>query len=315
MLYIDDCVNAFMLAIKSLDQHSRNWSLLAPRTHFDILDVASGSNDVSIPYLVDRIVRLTRSKSSIRYIPSGNGDSLQSNVQEYEGTKGSAPRLPENKDAIPIDNGLLRLTRAYLQRTERALTDQIHSTCSQPLQTITDADLLKLNDCTVHITVDVQGQSEIMRNKDQGAFFMNDEFPPRPVTTFATRRESDGRTVLRILGHARDSGRDSRWLGVTLPITNGGVFETEVPGVAMKDAGASNVLVDWEVDVNSEQGTVRLLLAETEYQLQGPVMPRGAITLVSREMDIWPFRITPVCCKAPLPWPFAEDDRTSAPLI
>ncbi|KAG8844514.1 hypothetical protein FRB96_003016 [Tulasnella sp. 330] len=308
MLYIDDCIDAFILAIKDLDKRSQDWAVLASRTYFNILDVAAGKDDVPVTYLVDRILRLTRSKSPIRYIPRSSSDILVSNVPEYEGTKGSAPRLTELKDTVSIDDGLLRLTRSYLERTEQSLADQIHSTCSQPARSITDTDLLKLDDCSVHITVEVQGQSELLRNKDLGAFMVNQDIPPRPMRTFAKRRESDGKTVFRILGYAADSGKNSRWLGVTLPITNGGVFEGEMPGVLMKDVGASNTLVDWELAVNPEQGTVHLLLAGTEYQLRGPVMPRGMITLVSREMDIWPFRITPVCCKATTPWPFADED-------
>ncbi|KAG8863958.1 hypothetical protein FRB96_006831 [Tulasnella sp. 330] len=279
LLYIDDCVDAFILAIKGLDTRSRRWSLFAPRTYLGILDVTSGNVDVSVAYLVDRIVRLTRSKSPIRIIPSGgSSNTFVSNVPEYEGTQSSAPRLSELEDAIPIDDGLLYLTQAYLARIEQALTDQINSACSQPARPVTDTDLLKLDDCTVHITVDVQGQSHALDNKDLGAFMMNEDFPPKPMKTFATRRESDGKTIVRIFGNAKKGNKHKRWLGVTLPITNDGVFQGELPGVVPDDVKANNTLVDWELDVNAEQGTVRLVLAGTDYQLH-PVTPRGTINL------------------------------------
>ncbi|KAG8862715.1 hypothetical protein FRB96_000725 [Tulasnella sp. 330] len=307
MLYIDDCVDAFLLAIKSLKEHSQKWSLFSPRTYLDMLDVASGTNDVSVTHLVDKIIRLTRSKSPIRTIPTVSGNKLVSIVPEYEGSKGSAPRLPQLTDAVSLDDGLLRLTRAYLKRTEHALTNQIHSTCSQLARPITDTDLLKFDNCTAYITFDVLGQSHVLSNKDLGAFMMDEEFPPKPIKTFATRRKSDGKTVIRILGNAKNGEKHRRWLGVTSPITNGGVFQRELSGVEMKNVGASNALVDWELDINAELGAVRLLLAGTTYQLY-PAALRGEFTLVNREVDIWPFRITPVCCQAPLPWPFMEDD-------
>ncbi|KAG8889374.1 hypothetical protein FRB98_004658 [Tulasnella sp. 332] len=118
-----------------------------------------------------------------------------------------------------------------------------------------------------------KAKSELLRNKYLGAFIINQDIPPRSMGTFSKRREWDGKTSFRIFGYAANSGKNSRWLGVTLPITNGGLFEGELPGVLMKDVGASNTLVDWELAVNSEQGTVRLLLAGTDYQLREPVMP------------------------------------------
>ncbi|KAG8869208.1 hypothetical protein FRB97_001491, partial [Tulasnella sp. 331] len=122
-----------------------------------------------------------------------------------------------------------------------------------------------------------KAKSELLGNKYLGAFIINQDIPPRSMGTFSKRREWDGKTNFRIFGYAANSGKNSRWLGVTLPITNGGLFEGELPGVLMKDVGASNTLVDWELAVNSEQGTVRLLLAGTDYQLREPVMPPGVI--------------------------------------
>ncbi|KAG9005282.1 hypothetical protein FRB93_009836 [Tulasnella sp. JGI-2019a] len=298
LLHIDDCVHAFILTIKRLTERRQKRFFGTPATYYETFDVSSGS-EVSFTDVIDKAVRFSRSKSPIQYIPQK--DTVVSNVAK-------APRLPGFETTVPIDEGLLRLTQDYLRRQEKALADELQSRCSQPPRPVSNDDLMKLNDCTVHILIDIEGSLEVLTNKDQGAFMYKNKFPPDLLKTYVRRRESDGKVLIRILGNAKDSGRDSRWLAVQMPLKNGGVFVEEMPGPQAKWPVGNDTLVDWEVETNVEQGTVRLLLADTPYQLRGPAMGGGGFRLVSRDEDIWPFRITPVCCKAPLPWPFYEDD-------
>src|SRR5258708_2884877 len=70
-------------------------------------------------------------------------------------------------------------------------------------------------------------------------------------------------------------------------------------------------IVECELEINSEDATaVRLVLSGSDVYLMRPTIVRGDFTILPKKTkDEWPFRITPICCKAPGPWPFFRDDR------
>ncbi|KAG8939592.1 hypothetical protein FRC04_006214, partial [Tulasnella sp. 424] len=44
--------------------------------------------------------------------------------------------------------------------------------------------------------------------------------------------------------------------------------------------------------------------------LRPPISAGGDFHLVSSDLEVWPFRVSPICCEAPPPWPFFQEDPT-----
>ena len=102
---------------------------------------------------------------------------------------------------------------------------------------------------------------------------------------------------------------DDFWLGVThadpgpiqLPrITSGNISRNDPTPV-----------VKWELELKPDDYTaVRLVVPGTDLYLMSPTIVGGNFTIVSKKTkNEWPFRVTPICCDAPGPWPFFRDDR------
>ncbi|KAG8872690.1 hypothetical protein FRB97_007421 [Tulasnella sp. 331] len=293
LLHIDDCTDAFLLAITRLTERTENWMARFSRASLRVYNIASGSEG-SVDTLIDTIVRFTESKSGIRYIP---GDDRYPKV--YRGSAEKARRELGFQAAVPLKEGLLRLTRLHLQRSERGLTGELEDRgCASPRLHVNVTDLLKLNNCEAHVTVDVQGQLAVLTAKDNEMWMAVDKLPPALNRIYV--KEVDGKAILSV--QDPDQGF---WLGVDTSNHSLGPVGLHKIG---RDDIAAEASSEWEMEVNQELGTVRLIPLSSPYQLKAPVQLGDSFSLASREEDIWPFRVTPVCCAAPAPWPFSEDD-------
>ncbi|KAG8868247.1 hypothetical protein FRB98_003716, partial [Tulasnella sp. 332] len=258
LLHIDDCTDAFLLAITRLTERTENWMARFSRASLRVYNIASGS----------------------------------------EGAE-KARRELGFQAAVPLKEGLLRLTRLHLQRSERGLTGELEDRgCASPRLHVNVTDLLKLNNCEAHVTVDVQGQLAVLTAKDKEMWMAVDKLPPALNRIYV--KEVDGKAILSV--QDPDQGF---WLGVDT--SNHGLGPVGLHKIGRDDI-AAEASSEWEMEVNQELGTVRLIPLSSPYQLKAPVLLEDSFSLASREEDIWPFRVTPVCCAAPAPWPFSEDD-------
>ncbi|KAG8897277.1 hypothetical protein FRC00_004598, partial [Tulasnella sp. 408] len=261
---------------------------------------ASGSAPVDD--LIDKIVRYTRSKSPIQYI---HGDDRFPNV--YRGSTDKAWTKLGFRAAVSVEEGVLRLVKLYLQRTERVLQKKIDAECGASAQNLQDnADLHKLNNCQAHVDMDVQGELTILGSPDDvndNRWHAGTTLPPYPVRTFV-KYDANGRPLLAVKEKDQDY-----FFGIRhSPTPREGTVKVE--RIWRNDIAAGDY-VDWEMEVNAEEGTMKLILPGFPLQLKPPASPGGNFYLVPSELEIWPFRVTPICCPAPPPWPFFRDDPVS----
>ncbi|KAG9049636.1 hypothetical protein FS837_009726 [Tulasnella sp. UAMH 9824] len=301
LIHIDDVVDAFLLAVQQLTHRRTEWSFKSPSTFFDAFNVASGSS-APVDDLIDKIVRYTRSKSPIQYI---HGDARFPNV--YRGSTDKAWTKLGFRAAVSVEEGVLRLVKLYLQRTERVLQKKIDAECGPSAPNLRDnADLPKLNNCQAHVDMDVQGELTILGSPDDvndNRWHAGTTLPPYPVRTFV-KYDASGRPLLAV----REKDQDY-FFGIRhSPTPKEGPIKVE--RIWRNDIAAGDY-VDWEMEVNAEEGTMKLILPGFPLQLKPPASPGGNFYLVPSELEIWPFRVTPICCPAPPPWPFFRDDPVS----
>ncbi len=318
LLHIDDCVDGFLLTIKHLTS-----SLSKPsHTYLEVFDLASGSS-VSISTIVSILATLTQTKSPIRYIQVDNRfpDLHRGSIEKSE-------RILGYKPSISVTDGLHKLVRTYLKQTEHFLAAKTSSTCgraSPSLETDSDEHMDKLDKCKVHVDVNIHGEFVALvppaEGKRDGWNTSTDMPPPDLETVISNSHPGSGRhgpkRLIRIL--ARDKG--PVYLGakkMSEPQPGPVVFEN-IKDEDIANLGDAEVFVDWELEVNTEQGTVRLVVPGTNLVLMGPTFVGSNFSLVEMEgsgggpsgkqRKVWPMRISPICCPAPAPWPFFRDDR------
>lgn len=316
MLHIDDCIDAFLLATSYLQKSLHGWSfqLHTPRTFLDAFNVAKGES-VPVIKVVDTVVRLTRSKSPLQYI---SGDARFPNV--YKGSTTKARDVLGFSAKVDIDSGLLALVKVYLQRTHDFLTNRLATTCGKSASSLAvNAQLQKLNGCSVHVEVDVQGEfaSVLPRVIDgQRHWLATREISSPGLSTIPliTSVSRDGsKTLVRM--HADAEG--SPYLGVKRarrpPKKHPKVAPTNrqvtLESASENGIASSGLIVDWELEVNPEQSAIRLVVPGTSTHLVGPTYLGGNFSIIPIDSSVWPFRMTPLCCPAPAPWPFASEDR------
>ena len=114
MLHMDDCVDAFLLAIQFLarDPSFKTRFFKAPMT-FQVFKIASG-HVASVSRLAENVISLTRSKSPIRTIPADAhfSNTLFADVQK-------AQRQLGFRASVNIEKGLGTTLRMYMQRFEQ----------------------------------------------------------------------------------------------------------------------------------------------------------------------------------------------------
>ncbi|KZT50345.1 glycosyltransferase family 47 protein [Calocera cornea HHB12733] len=292
LVHIDDCVDAFLLAMKRLTTLAKDTRRTSPRTH-DIYNVA-GVPSATVTQLVDKVLRLTRSKSPIL--------ELESAVQTQDDYQGSIAKAIDGlgfRSKVPLDDGLLRLVGSYLNQTEQFLNDRIGHTCyaASPNLEI-NSRLEKLDGCIVHVNADVSGLLG-------------------SLNAYSDRWEvDDDHQATGLLVSVR-SADVSRWM-LSLQSTEG---KTEFFGLRKGQTDdaknmhnpvfhseASEQLIEWELEANAERAAVKLIVPGTERQLGPPLYFGGEFTWISRSADVFPWRLSPFCCPDPEPWPFAAED-------
>lgn len=301
-------MDAFLLAAQRLSRF-RNSPSTNPATSFDVFNVASG-NAVPVNDVVDKILRYTRSKSPVRYIP--RDDRFPAN---FRGSTDKAWSKLGFQASISLDEGLFKLVKLHLKRTERSLRKKIDAECGEASPTIKAnalSEMYKLNNCHAHMHAHVQGELAILAVPENAGndtrWHVESRFPPYNLRIFV-KSGSNGKPLIAIRDLHQDFFFGIRNLGPQ--VTQGPVKVEQI----WRETIVEGDTVDWEMEVNAEKGTVKLILPGTSLQLRPPISTGGDFHLVSSDLDIWPFRVSPVCCEAPPPWPFFQEDRECLALL
>ncbi|KAF8307213.1 hypothetical protein DL93DRAFT_2232275 [Clavulina sp. PMI_390] len=347
MLHIDDCVDAFMLAISTLTaslEPPRKWSFsssASPSFSFEAYNVASGFS-ANVPSLVDTIVSLTRSQSPIRYITA---DNHYPNV--YRGDTAKAREVLGFKAHISVQEGLQLFVKAHFRQISSFLSQSIEKACPHANADLvragqTNFNILKLDGCLAHVDLNVQGEfvglaPPLTRDEDHWSVRpLNYWDTGRSMNTLvlsvssspSTRHKyikghSRSPTLIRLRGWADEmiDGAEPSYLGIWRnnddaavnpgPITLGRILDADLA----TPSRSRRPLVDWELHVNpdSRESTARLIVSGTNppLQLMSPTFIDGKFLLASvgdGSEDVWNIRLTPTCCPSKPPWPFVRDD-------
>ena len=196
----------------------------------------------------------------------------------------------------------MRLVKAYLRRTKTFLRKRIETTCGDASPSIQiNAKLEKLDDCLVHIQANVQGEFQpfVTPDKSEGGRWSTADEVGLPESL-----------VYKVKGHSNrfmiKARHVDRWLGVLSAIPG----SLQLPNID-DISHDPKPLVEWGFELKPHDHTaVQLVLAGTDLYLMPPTFPGGNFSMVSKQTkNEWPFRIAPICCTAPGPWPFFRDDR------
>ncbi|KAF8342878.1 uncharacterized protein EI90DRAFT_3030555 [Cantharellus anzutake] len=301
LLHIDDCVDALLLTIEYLSRSLNKKSWFPTRTSFEIFNIASGRL-VSVDRLVDSLVALTHSKSPIRRIPRN-----ETALVPYKGAIEKARRILGFHPLVNIDTGLLRLVKAYLTRIEYFLRKRMEGTCGEASPSIAiNADLEKLHDCHIHIEVNIQGEFQSLMpppRDDERGWSTDTILPPPSARIYKAGGWTKERQIYSI-----QSPYDGWWFGVTRPDPG----PVQLPRITKEqiDSILPQPVVDWRIEVNPDDDvTLRFVVPDTDLYLMSPTVVGGNFSIVSKKTrDEWPFRISPICCEGPAPWPFLRDD-------
>jgi len=299
MLYIDDCVDAFLLAIQSLARDtSLKTRIFGAPAIYEVFNIASG-HMVSVSRLVDNVISLTRSKSPIRTIPA---DAHFSNTPLADVYK--AQHQLGFRASVDIEKGLGMALRMYMQRFEQYFSRRIAHTCGTTSPNVLDKQLEKLDGCSAHIYINDQGQLKSLSVfPDTPHFRSGDEvFGNKLNVNISSRPDARTRTI-RINGH-----KSGFYLGSKSPSN----AIDSIVGITEGDLKSNQkVYVDWEIEANPETSAVRFILSGTEFQLAGPKSSeQRSLRLISKQDESSsPFRFSPMCCPTPGPYPFVTDDR------
>ena len=295
-------MDAFFFTVEYLTRSLNSKSFFASRTSFQTFDIASG-NFISVEKILNSLVTLTRSKSPIRRIPRGGHvpSSQRGSIEKAWKTLGF-------RASIRIDAGLLELVKAYLRRTEAFLHQRIKGTCGDASPSVPiNAHLEKLEECLVHTQVKVQGEFRPLMppyDGEGGTWSTTNAMESPETIIYKPEGQSEESHRFRI--RAR---HDDLWFGL-IRADPGPVY---LPNITSDDIFHMDPkpLVEWDFELQPHDRTaIRLVVPGTDLHLMPSTYAGGNFSLVSKEINNeWPFRISPICCKAPGPWPFFRDDR------
>ncbi|KAJ7623651.1 hypothetical protein FB45DRAFT_1089419 [Roridomyces roridus] len=292
-VHINDCVDALTLAATRLERKTQNAAPHAPPVTADVFDVA-GNDTVSPIQSLPRDLRFpVRYNSSLETLP------------------GYVPK-------ITLEDGLVRFVGSYLDRSADYLKAKVEKQCgSRP-----SPDLLKLDGCTANLLIDISKEIWSV------GFDRNPKQPHKPDDMGPGTQEDYGliwvvsaRIIPDSVQVAVESRDDrsflqmytnrtyaSHRLGVYTPslpeFTTGFMFDHIDP----EKVGSDTVVTEWEMIVNESKGTFKLALPDSGYQVSPPSIHEGWFSWISVQDDVYPFRLSPICCPAPPPWPFYEQD-------
>lgn len=253
------------------------------------------------------------------------------------------------KAKVGVKEGLGRFVKAYMRRTSTFLEEKIRNSCGprtpttatagaalEPEEEIMSMDnvplhfvvnnqqLDKLNGCSAHIVMNIDGELASLGPSPEShnsVWTATRDMPPFRFYTSTSRHSSrDGSE--NVLIRIRDQHRYYVGLQDPLPAV-GPVAIERIPGDEVENGNvkaplrghALRITIDWEMRADAESSTVRLFVPGTNLQLV-PTFIGGNFTIVESNAvvgeqhgGVGPFRITPLCCPSPAPWPFVADDR------
>ncbi|KAJ7493303.1 hypothetical protein B0H11DRAFT_1858695 [Mycena galericulata] len=316
LLHIDDCVDAFTLAATRLERKVQSNSPETAPATLEIYDIA-GSGPLVLRRLVDKVVFLTRSKSPIQTLQQDDRFPVH-----YVESPDTMTILPGYAPKIFVDDGLIRLVRLYLERSAAHLKRKAERECAQespPPYALANADLLKLDGCTANLLMDIDSTiwslafdfnpkrpeaPDDMGSEVEGfIWIISENIIPDPVKISIESRE--GRFFVQIYANRTYAAHRLGVFSPSLPeFTKGFMFDHVEP----RKVGSNMAVAEWEMIVNQRNGTFKLVLPDSGYQVSPPTIYDGWFSWVPVEQDIYPFRLSPICCPAPPPWPFYEQD-------
>ncbi|KAG8922719.1 hypothetical protein FRC00_007115, partial [Tulasnella sp. 408] len=268
LIHIDDAVDAFLLAAEHLSRFQNDPSLKRTRTFIDTFNIASGTT-TPVGDLLDKILRLTRSKSPIRHIP------MDTRFPAISSANTEKTRNKLNFQAsLSLDQGLLQFVKLLLTRNERALRKKIDTECGAASPTIKAnglPEMYKLNNCQAHVHALVRGELAVVGLPENAGndtrWHVESRFPPYILHTFV-KGGPNGKPWLGI------SDDHSVYFGIkrsAVPPTQGRVKVERID----RDGIDAGDYMDWEMEVNAEKGTLKLVLPDTSLQLKPPISPGG----------------------------------------
>ncbi|KZO90886.1 glycosyltransferase family 47 protein [Calocera viscosa TUFC12733] len=257
LLHIDDCVDAFLLAIQRLSRHAKRswWGKGRERGGLAVYDISSGIA-MSMRKVVDHLLCLTKSHSPVQQLrPNG------CYPPSYMGSTQKAADDLGFRAQVGLKEGLLQTVEAYMQRNLRALEGKIFSDCLDPPHLEVNTELEKLDDCQVHLDIDVSGRLAALRPQ-AGRLVVSDDLPPAPLRA---RVKQDGGRWLVLLN---DWHKPGKLFGPASELVRG--VRTIPNNLASADAEGGW----WELELSPSLSSLKLLLPGTSIQLTPPNRPR-----------------------------------------
>ncbi|KZO99763.1 glycosyltransferase family 47 protein [Calocera viscosa TUFC12733] len=292
LLHIDDALDVFMLGIKRVSEKAQA-APTAAKTSLETFNIGSGEN-VALDEMVGSLIQLARTNSPILHLPEDDSGRLPplGSISKARSILGFRPSTWRE--------GLLRYIRAYLLTTHDWLQNEIDTTCYAVSPDLEDnKHFEKLDSCVVQIAVSVRGRLGMLTPEGE-SWEVRDHLPGLPLQSIV-RMSEDGKWIMRF-----KSVKDPHnYFGLR---ENDGGRPTDVQTGVPPNEIQLGAKVDWEVEINPELGAIKLILADTDFQLAPPTVFGGDFSWVDKKEDIWPFRITPTCCHIPPPWPFFAED-------
>ena len=288
MVHIDDVVDAFILAIHRLDtrkhRHAWLWGTGRSRSTFEQFNVAAG-RAVSAIELVRKVLKFTRSASPVQIVPGD--DRFQA---RYEGSTVKATEVLGYTARVGIDEGLIRLAAAYYRQTEEFILGKREREC-QP-RSYSNKNLLDLDGCTVNIVGHTRGELSYLGWSDKTldpneSWRWDWSYEPKPYEMNVTKGVGD-----------RLSARFGLQTKTSYNVVN----------VTYQDTTYS----DFSLDINETNGYVTIGLVDDAGYLLPPPAKNVTTRITPDEPEQAEFRIIPICCKKPGPWPFMDEDPLAA---
>ncbi|KAK8844534.1 hypothetical protein IAR55_006381 [Kwoniella newhampshirensis] len=266
MVHIDDVVDAFTLAVNHLESTSSS-----DASSVEVFNVGTGTSTPALE-LIRKVLALTNSSSPMQTIP---GDDRF--PDHYIGSTTKAKEVLGYQSRVSQDEGLLRLTVAFMYETLLYTHRKIQNDCQPKIYGI--ADLTELDGCTGTVGVDGPSGMEYL-NADRSTesapkFEWRDEDEPQ-VWTFEVKSLGGGQASVRF-------GQDVKGAKQYFESTP----EGHLLGVDSR----------FTAEVEKETGYVNLLIDDK------PVVPPHISSVSTR------YRLTPFCCpNKAAPWPFFKED-------
>nr|XP_031859815.1 uncharacterized protein CI109_004663 [Kwoniella shandongensis]KAA5526887.1 hypothetical protein CI109_004663 [Kwoniella shandongensis] len=268
MVHIDDVVDAFTLAVNRLED-----TTFSTPSSVEMFNVGTGTSTPAIQ-LIRKILALTNSSSPLQTIP---GDDRF--PDHYIGSTKAAKDVLGFQSRVSQDDGLVRLTTAFLEDTLSYLERKTDDSCQPKSYSI--ADLVKLDGCTGTIGVDGPSGMEYLyadkKEDSSTSFGWRDEDEPQ-IWHFEVKSQSASQARVRLSQTV--NGKEH-------------YFESTPEGHLL------GIQSQFIAEVGRDTGYVFLSIDDK------PLLPHHT----GYEAKQYRYRLTPFCCPGkPAPWPFFKED-------